>query len=100
MPGAVRNTLENGAEQVAPVMRQIETEDQSFGMRIVERCAFAGEVGQNQQTLGAGRGCFRFGGELRDRSSAGHFAREIVAKPVGERAAGRKSGHCRVLALE
>ena len=72
----------------------------ALGLRVVDRCPLAGEIGKHDQALGTRRRRLRLPGETREGLRRIELARGIVAEPVGQRAAGRQPGHRPMLALE
>ena len=67
--GAAGDAFEQRAIDVAAVVGEVEAEEHALGLRIVDRRPLAGEIGQHDQPLGAGRRGLRFRGEtLRWRS--------------------------------
>ena len=67
--GAAGDALEQGAVDVAARVGEVQAEEHALGMRIVDRRPLAGEIGQDDQALGAGRRCRRLGRERRRRRS-------------------------------
>ncbi len=93
MVGAVGDALDQRAVHVATGVGQVQAEERALGVGVVDRGAFAAEIGQEQQVVRAGGAGGGLGGEGGERGFGGQVAGELVAEPVGERAGGGEARH-------
>jgi hypothetical protein len=72
---------------------EVEAEQDTASVRVVDGRPLARKIGQEHDAVRARRGLSRFGGELDHRRFRLQLARELVAEPVGEGAAGGEPRH-------
>ena len=94
------DAFKQGAVDVSTRVGEVEAEDHAPRARVAHRRHHAGEVGQHDHAIGAGGRGLGFLGERNGALLAGDVAGELVAEPVGERAAGGEARHVAVLAGE
>ena len=98
MRRAAGDPLQSRAIDMPAGVGEVQAEQAALGERVVDRRALAGEIGQHHQPLRARRHRLGLGRQLREGGLAIQIARQFVAKPVGQRAAGGEPRHHRVLA--
>ena len=93
------DALDQGADQMAPVVREAEPDPGAARVRVHVRRALAGEIGQEQQPVGAGR---HRGGTVHQRGERvqplaamqiGLGRNDLVAEPAERAAGGEDHAH-------